>query len=395
MQIDLSKLYPLQFLMSFMLVIQTTVSFTVFGFLQPISYLSLGLTILGFLFMSGLWMRRHEMTRFGLLVLIYYFLFLMFTFVHGTDIKNGIYRTMEGLFMLMLFSYYRDNLKYILFGAAIAFSLCIYFNLGLMILFPDWMFAAEDTGDAFILGGNYNQMGGRMLAGIVVNLLCVRYTRKWIINVVGLFLASIIELALVGSMTSLSCVILFAVFCLVPFKVFQRVGIIGFFIFYLFFHFFVVFQGEGLHNNETAVYIIEDVLGKDITFTNRTTLWAAALEKFGESPIIGYGNVDADWYLTQMSSFAIGPHNFICSVLITGGITLMLLFIVIFLASAGKIYAVNTRASNQILFGLLAFLFILTMEVYPLWFVFLLLAICYYYPDIQSQTEKKNEPVEQ
>lgn len=65
-----------------------------------------------------------------------------------------------------------------------------------------------------------------------------------------------------------------------------------------------------------AVYIIEDVLGKDITFTNRTQLWDAAGKKFVESPILGYGFVDKEWYLANMESFAIGPHNFIYSILL-------------------------------------------------------------------------------
>lgn len=148
----------------------------------------------------------------------------------------------------------------------------------------------------------------------------------------------------------------------------------------------VVFNGEGLHNNEVAVYIIEDVLGKDITFTHRTRMWDAAGRKFAESPFIGYGFVDSEWFLSEMDSFAIGPHNFIYNVLLNGGLTLISLFLLMLFIVLRKIRLQYDKMGNILLFGLFTMFFMMTMEVYPFFFVFGLLYVIYYYPTMKFKT---------
>ena len=66
------------------------------------------------------------------------------------------------------------------------------------------------------------------------------------------------------------------------------------------FQILVCFNGKGIENNKFMVWFIEDVLGKDITFTNRTQLWDAALRVIVDSPIWGYGFPDKIWYLSKM-----------------------------------------------------------------------------------------------
>ena len=206
---------------------------------------------------------------------------------------------------------------------------------------------------------------------------------------VVLSIVSIATLAFVGSMTSLSCILLYIVFCMIPSEKLQKLGSIAFFVFYLLFQCFVVFSGEGLHNNSLAVYIIEDVLGKDITFTNRTRLWDAAGSKFAESPIIGYGWVDTEWYTSEMDSFAIGPHNYIYSVLITGGVTLLSLLIIAIGLVFRRISTKFDKHANILLMGLFTLLFMMLMEVYPFFFLFILLYTLYYYPTMKFDDDEK------
>ena len=285
----------------------------------------------------------------------------------------------------MIFNYW-EKPETVVKTFAVVLSFCVYANLLIMTIFPDWMFAAKDTFDSYLLGGNYNQIGGRLIFALVLSLLCTKFHKLWTVNFILMAVVSVVTLAMVGSMTSLSCILLFLVFCMIPSEKLQKACCIGFFLFYLLFQTVVVFSGEGLHNNEFAVYIIEDVLGKDITFTHRTRMWDAAVRKISESPLFGYGFVDTDWFLSEMDSFAIGPHNFILSVLLNGGFILISLFLLMFFIVIKRIHVRYDKMGNMLLLGLCIMFFMMTMEVFPFFFVFGLFYVIYYYPTMKFKT---------
>jgi len=392
MKIRLKELKIMPFVFCCLAVFQASVSYNVFPFLQPVSYLSLAGCLLGFLTMTAISIKQPNFTRFELLIVLFYILLLVFSFIQATDIKNCFYYAINVWLVLLLFNYYNHQLPLLLKSIAFAFSAAIYANCMLMVLFPDWMFAAEDVFDSFLLGGNYNQMGCRLFTGILCNVVCIGYSRKWLINSIILIIISILTLAFVGSMTSLSAIILFSILCLIPFIRVKKLIVLGYFLFLLLFHFFVVFSGEGLHNNKLAVYIIEDVLNKDVTFTYRTDMWESALKVIGESPIYGYGFVDKDWYLGKMSSFAIGPHNTVLGILIYGGITLLLLILSISALAILRMQNHSDKIGMTLLIGLMTLLLMQTFELFPLFFFFLIITLIYYYPRIQESYNKTTEP---
>ena len=132
-----------------------------------------------------------------------------------------------------------------------------------------------------------------------------------------------------------------------------------------------------------------------MTFTNRTEMWDAAAKKFAESPIIGWGRVDADWYVTEMNSFAIGPHNFIYSVLIYGGLIGIALFAYCCIVAIKRIWNHLDRTALLLMLGTVAFMFMMCFEVYKVFFVFYLFAMIYYYPVLypipQDEARKEND----
>lgn len=371
------------------LTVFVSISFSVFDSLQSISYLVWGLCIINFLIMGVFFIRTPIISIFDLCIMVYLMVLITFTIINGTDIKTAIYKSIEVLLLMMIINY-KHAIPLIVKTCAIVFSLCVYLNLLIMILFPDWMFAAKDLSDCYLLGGNYNQMGSRIITAIVINCICAKFGRKWIVNTVFLIIISIITLALIGSMTALSCITLFTLFCLIPSTRIQKLITVLFLAFFLLFQFTVVFSGQSLHNNAIAVYIIEDLLQKDITFTHRTYLWDSAGTVFSESPIIGYGMVDTDWYFSKMNSFAIGPHNFIYSVLINGGLTLVTILIIICGIALNSILKNYDKIANVLLMGITTMFFMMTMEVYPFFFLFLLLYITYHYKALNIQKELVN-----
>lgn len=371
-----------------LLILNVSISFTAFDFLQGCSYLVWGLCCISFLGLSVLFIKKPYITYLDACILTYLIVIIVSTFINSTDLKTALYRSIELILLMLIYNQW-EKPNVVAKTFAIVLSLCAYLNLLIMIIFPDWMFAAKDTFDSHLLGGNYNQIGSRLIFALTLTILCFRFSKWWIVNFIFLSITSITILALVGSMTSLSCIILFILFCLIPSVKIQKICLICFFIFYLIFQFGVCFNGEGLHNNKMAVYIIEDVLGKDITFTNRTQLWDAAGKKFVESPILGYGFVDKEWYLANMESSAIGPHNFIYSILLNGGLTLIAILLLSIVIMFRRLMGHIDKTATIVLMGTCVFLFMSTMEVFPFFFFFGLIYTLYYYPSINFKSDEE------
>ncbi len=356
--------------------------------MPALSYGFLAIELLSFLLMSFLYFKEGIITKYLFFVILYQLLLLAFSILNGTNAKDSFYLGCGCILIVIMMEYYKERLSMILFAFSIAFSICVYMNFFHLMTHPHlWLIDENKSLTGYLLGNNYNQMGCRLLCAVAINILCFRLKKFWIINTIPLIIVSVATVAIVRSMTSLTLITLFLVFCFLPSKKLQRTGIISLLVFYVFFQIFVCFNGKGLENNELAVYFIEDVLKKDITFTNRTELWDAAAHAFMQSPIIGYGFVDSDWYFSHMSSAAMGPHNFIYSVLINGGIVLLLVFIVIFIQATKKAFTINDRNTNVLLAATAVLLFMMTMEVYPLSFILLLLSLVYYRPWIDDKPQ--------
>ena len=377
------------FIMCCLLIVQPSVTFSAYPMLMPLSYLALGLCILSFLVMATISLKHPVFSVWDISVIIYCIYLIFMSFIIGTDLKNAFYSTVVILLLVLLFHYYSHNISLLLQALSFAFSCCVYACALQLIIFPETLFEAESSVyGGFLLGGNYNQIGCRLLCGIISSIMCIRYHIIWLVNTIALSVFSITVLGLVGSMTSLSCVLLFVILSLITSKKIQVLSLLGYFLFYMFFHFFVVFSGEGLHNNETARYIIEDVLGKDITFTNRTWMWESALRVISDSPLFGHGYVTKEWYLDNMDSTAIGPHNYILATLIFGGVTLLLLFIFIGIQSVIQNIKCNDKIGIILLIGTMSLLFMMTFEFYDSIFIFLLFTYSRYYPQILDSYSK-------
>ena len=390
MQINLRENTILPILMSMLLVVQQTISFTVFSFLQPLSYMALGLILLSFVFMVGLFCLRPYASLFDLSCFAFFLLLVTFTVIGAADIKNSIYQFCTLGLLFLLFNYYGHKSQLLIKSMAFAFSCCIYLNMLLMILYPNWMFMAEDTQDCFLLGGNYNQMGPRFLVAIVLCSLCTEYNWKWRINYIVIVVVSIVTLVIVNSMTSFAAIFVFVTLSLIPSLQLRKYAAVSMFVVYVLFQLFVVFSGNSLHNNELAVYIVEDLLGKDMTFTHRTDMWDQSWNYFVKSPLIGYGLLDSDWYREHMVVYGIGPHNYIYALMLYGGIVLPIVFFVCVFLAFKSVVRCFDRHAMKIILGIVTILFMMLMEVYAFFFIFLLLTLAAHYDDLKPSLNINN-----
>lgn len=371
----------------------------VFSMYVSLSFVSVGMllqyhVLLGIMLASSLIAffliaRQRTIMRYDFASYSFLLVVLLVSLVNNLDWKTWICTLMSISLLICVFNYYSRRIGVLLIGALIGFSISVYAGFLFTALHPEkWMLENDKDATEYLLGGNYNQMGPIILCAFLTNILCLKISKWFWINMVPLLVAGMATLLMVQSMTSVTSIILFFLLCLIPNVRLQRLSIAILFVSVLLFEFFVCFSGTGLENSEIATWFIVDVLEKDITFTGRTEMWDSALRIITESPLWGYGFPAADWYEKNMSSFAIGPHNMILAVFIYGGIVAFVLYVYCLLYSILKLVHFKDRMSNAILASISVLSLMMLMEVYLLQLVFYLLLISFYYASIRSQFVK-------
>lgn len=387
LRMNLSKWNIVPFLMIFSVVINTSIDINIMG-MQTLSYIALATALLSFVVMSVFYIKTRVISRYVGVIILFQLLLFTSTVINGTEIKGSLYQGCTIIFIAMVSDYFKDRFHFLICAFALSFSFCAYLNFLHLMTHPDlWIVDDLKATQGYILGGNYNGMGCRLLCAVGTSVVCLRYSKWWIFNVIPVTFVSTGALAIVKSMTSISGILLFLLFCFIPLRKLLKVSIMTLIASIIFFQIFVCFQGKGIEHNSLAVWFVEDVLGKDITFTNRTYMWDAASKVFANSPIYGYGFVGADWYYSHMSSFAKGPHNFIWGILIYGGIILLALFTYICYMVFIKLPATNERSILLIYAAAATMFMMMIMEVYPPPFIITLLTLAFYAPRTQKVVE--------
>jgi O-antigen ligase len=393
MIIKLKELKVIPALMALVFAMYNSLSFTAVE-MQTASYLMLAIMLLTTCVSGVLIVQNRSISRYPFFLLFLLFWIAAVTMLNGNDFKNWIYSCASVAALVFLFDYYRDDITPLVAGALIGFTIAIYAALWQLITNPYLWVQAEDEANVvsgFLLGGNYNQMGTRLLCGVALNIFCLKYSKWFWIPLVPLALTSIALLVMVQSMTSLVSIVLFLILCCLPGNKFPRICVTGLICAVILFQFLVCFNGRGIENNETATWFIVDVLGKDITFTNRTELWDSALRLFAESPIIGYGFPSAEWYYSHLASTAVGPHNQILGFMIYGGLPAVIMYFGLLLHALINILKKKDRYATVLYATVGVLLLMSLMEVYSITLISFIIVLTYYYGQSSSSLIKSDE----
>ena len=198
-------------------------------------------------------------------------------------------------------------------------------------------------GDAYFMGIK-NQIAYALNIGMLVCFLdnyLHGYHMKFYIYIVMYF----ITLIRVASSASLVGAGGLAIFFMVPYirkmvaKVDFRAILFGYVVLFV----LLVFFSADILNWEPIRYMIVNVLGKNITLTNRTAIWASVIPKLAEHPIIGHGIQESSNLFYVHVSFLnradfqgnYSAHNQLLQTLYEGGIFTMI-FVFISFWHSGK-----------------------------------------------------------
>lgn len=385
MQINLKELKIVPCLLMVVFAMQTAISFNAIN-MSMASYAMLALMLMGALCSFYLITRQRTITLMDLFSLAFMAIIAASSLVHGTDTIHWLYTCFSICLLRFSFNFYQNRLGPLIIGLALGFSIAALAQFYQLIIHPELWFIQEGyEGVDYLLGGNYNQIGARLLPTIVLNLLCIKISRRFLFLLIPCIIICMAIPIMVGSMTAATSILLFLLFCLIPSARLRRLGFSVLLTAIALFQVFVCFNGKGIENNEFMVWFVEDILGKDITFTHRTHMWDYALQVIARSPLWGYGFPSKDWYVTHMTSYAIGPHNIIFAVLIFGGIIAFVLYLFFLFTSLFRALQIHDYWADCIVIGISVLCLMMLMEVYPITLVFTIFILAEYYPQLHQQ----------
>ena len=391
MRIDLKELKVLPSLILIVFVLQAAFDFNAIHMLTA-SYAMLALVLVGALCSFFLILRQRTITLLDMLYMVFMTIIAVSSLAHGTDFRHWVYFCFSICLLRFFFNFYQDRLSMLIIAMTIGFSLAAMIQLYQLVTHPDmWIIRENNADTGYILGGNYNQIGVRLLVTLILNMLCTKINRKFVFLLIPIAVICIIMPLMVGSMTSVASIILFILICFIPSLRLRRLSVVVMLTAIAFFQIFVCFNGKGIENNDFMVWFVEDVLGKDITFTNRTHMWDASLRVTAESPIWGYGFPDKTWYNSQMTSYATGSHNFILAILLFGGIPTMMLYLYFLFTSFFRTLRIRDYWADCIIIGISILCMMMLMEFYPVPIVFTFLILAEYYPQLHQQLAEKTQ----
>ena len=349
--------------------------------LDPIpilDFLFSGLRFFVFIVVFIYYIRHLYFTKFELLLLLYALCIFSVTIIFSTD---QTIRCLSHIFnvsvLVVIFKFF--DTRQVVKIVSVILSILVYLNFGLTLLYPNGHFFVNGSG-VFILGGNYNQMGATLLVALITNAVYVYGTKSFLfrINFAILTLVSIFTVIFVGSMTSSVGIVLFSLFVIFASWKISRLALKIFFGFVVAFNVILLYLQMEIDNN-IITWFVEDVLEKDLTFTDRVRVWSESIDLFLESKLLGHGIKPMEWYSYHLG--VLTPHNMILSTLIKGGIVLLfiLVFIIAYVIKDSSKYI--SSSLNVLQFGFSCFFLMMTMETYAIELIFYLIILMFFIKD--------------
>lgn len=365
-----TKKQILLFVAMFILFAQTML---VLDFLPILDILFSGLRVLVFLILFFcIYVRRFYFTKLEYLLLLYAVFLGSVSLLYSEQKTIFLFQFINITTLLIFFKFF--DFRDILRCAIIILSSFVYLNFFLTLMSPSAHFYVEGKA-AFILGRNYNSMGPVLLLAIITNAFYFYHTNRMLLNLLLISVVSFVTVVLMGSMTSAVGIGLMLFFIAFSKLGISRLALKIFFIFVLLFNFILIYMQMEL-DNSYAIWFVEDILGKDMTFTDRARVWFEAVELISESLWFGYGIQPPDWFDYHFN--VLTAHNFILTMLLKGGFVLLCIFVGIIVVCVRTANKFVTPANTLLQFGCCSFLLMMTMESYSMMFVFYYLFLNYF-----------------
>ena len=257
---------------------------TNFHFYTLLQYASLAYILI------GLVQRRTRLSNVSLLAIIMQLWILLATII-GNGYFNEAFRLCRCIaYTFLVFDFYKDQFELLLKQLLLHSEICIYANLFTLLIAPNGFLSRNNSAygmtQEWFLGADAYFIMWILPALVIAWIYAFRFKRNK--RAIIISLASIVTEIIRGSGTGMVAVSVFFIVMLLPFvKKFLtplRCACIG----------AIIFVSIILFRRTDFVSPILDLLGKDMTFTGRLTIWDNAISCILNKPIFGYGVLTND-----------------------------------------------------------------------------------------------------
>lgn len=295
--------------------------------------------------------KKHKFSPAFWLIILYWSIFMISTIINNTDnFEAGLYAIMPCLSVAMISEYFMKRRPKAFISAVLKFLLLLLFiDLISIIVFPGGMYKTSLQTANWFLGYKTERVRSVIMPVILFSGLNDIYHNDqislatWIVSGIAIIdtylsgatggLVAILSLCLMMAVLSMSEAMKLRkyVFRLMNFK-FLILTII------LLNVVVVIFQNLTLFES-----FITNVLGKEMTLTGRTIIWANSWLYALESPIIGHGFITSTAY-EKISGVLAGasPHNLLLGVFVYTGVIGIFVFLIMIL------FATSCTNKNQL-----------------------------------------------
>lgn len=323
------------------------------------------------------YVRRKKYSPYIILLAIFYLIKIFINIINGVSIFNVITQFYPILGICMFIEIWMDkDVKGMFKGFNLVFMILIFISF-ITILIKPYGYGIEGEKIYFQRGGN--QMASFCILSMVLSMIYtnIRFNKKRS-AITSILL--IINTYIIININSSTGIVVWSVFLLYYFlpliKMFSKIlNLKNYLIVYLIaFWGIIIFQIQ-----EKFSYLIETILGKDLTFSSRTYLWNLSLDMFDKKPLIGYGVQESSNIIYEVKfGKMFSTHNQILQNLLESGlISIVIIFIIICLV-INKINTYSkTEICNIVSVGIICVCINLFTESMGLFDLFILLCISY------------------
>ena len=270
----------------------------------------------------------------------------------------------------------------------VVFALIAIVNLAVVFLKYDTM-GFREQGDLWLFGQK-NAIRNFVIPSITFSSILDRiHAKKYSLLTIYLMVTGVLVLILVQSSTSIAIIVLFAALLLyLNISNFELISMKTITVVYVVLEIVIVF----MRRIELFSNIIESILKRDVTLTNRTMLWDDAIKMIKTKPIFGDGVRALENSVLVIDNFkASHAHNALLDIMLKCGIVGTVVLVLMVCLCMRQQFKMKQSALGAIL-GMTVGAFLIAGIVGELWNFgfFTVLFTMYYLPEVTKQVEMGN-----
>lgn len=308
---------------------------------------------------------------------------LLSTMLAESNVSGAVGFLMRISTVALFFYSYRDHFVEVLHILYVVLGVLVLANLVSILAFPEGMYVTGTTNLAYenwLLGFKNKHIVFFLPLLLITLLLCELEGIG--VDKIAVIAAIVVSPLLTGSSTTLVSMSVMVVLGVLPFfrRKYRVFNSSTYFVLVAVLFIAVVL----LRLQEIFSFLIVDVLGKDLTLTNRTVLWDIAMREIARRPIIGWGIQNNDYLHFLYSSHSIiSAHNQILEYTFQGGVIAFIIYFGINLCIARNLDRTASEPCTQIACAaFLAMHIALLTEVYADPLFYLLYFIIWFAPGL-------------